>query len=256
MSRRLENRVILVTGSGRGIGAGLVRRFAREGARVVVNDLPEHEEQAAEVARAIEDEGGKALVCCADVSEPTSVQAMVNATIERFGRLDVLISNAALEVRGLLMDLSVEDWDRTMAVNLRAPFLCARAAHPHFKRQGGGKLIHLSSVSFFTGQAGFAPYVTSKGGLIGLTRALARELGPDGITVNCVAPGAVETEREIEKVGRVVLERALPGVLASQSLARRLTISDLEGAFVFLSSSESDFITGQTLIVDGGWVMH
>jgi 3-oxoacyl-[acyl-carrier protein] reductase len=256
MSTRLAGRVILVTGSGRGIGAGLVRRFAREGARVVVNDLPEYEAQTAEVARAIGLDGGEALAYCADVSDQASVQEMVEATLERFGRLDVLINNAALELRGSLMNLSLEDWDRTMAVNLRAPFLCAQAAYPHFKAQGAGKLIHLSSVSFFTGQAGFAPYVTSKGGLIGLTRALARELGPDGITVNCVAPGAVETEREPEKVGVEALERALPGVLASQSLARRLTVPDLQGAFVFLASSESDFITGQTLVVDGGWVMH
>jgi NAD(P)-dependent dehydrogenase (short-subunit alcohol dehydrogenase family) len=178
---------------------------------------------------------------------------MARRARDRFGRIDVLVNNAAYYygvVRRSFADISVEEWDRVMAVNVRGPWLCTRAVFPHMKEIGKGKIVNLASEVFFTGSNGFVHYVASKGGVIGLTRALAVELGPYGICVNAVAPGFTDTEasRTIADVTKYDTSKT--------PLKRLETPEDLVGTVAFLSSDDSDFITGQTILVDGGRAMH
>lgn len=252
---KLDGKVAIVTGSSRSIGAAIARRYAREGAKVVVNYRSQDELAAAVVAE-ITAAGGEAFAYRADVSAPSEVQAMVEATVRRYGTVDILVNNAGMDPRKPWTEITPEEWDRVMAVNVRSQFLCAQAVHPYMKRTGRGKIVNVSSVTFFTALAGFVHYVTSKAAIVGFTRALAREVGSDGITVNCITPGAVHTETELEEI-RPEDMPAIEAMLAkAQCFSRRELAADLEGAFVFFASADSDFITGQTLNVDGGWMMH
>lgn len=253
---RLKNKVAIVTGASRSIGASVAACYAREGAKVVVN-YRSHAELAEQVVQAIREQGGEAFACCADVSEEADVNAMVAETVRRYGTVDILVNNAAIDPRQSWETLSVADWDRVMAVNVRSQFLCAQAVFPCMKAQRYGKIINVSSVTFFTGQRGYVHYVASKGAIVGFTRALAREIGEHGISVNCITPGAIRTETEAEKVSPSATAEALEKRMAElQAVPRRGIAGDLEGAFLLFASEASDFITGQTLNVDGGWVMH
>jgi NAD(P)-dependent dehydrogenase (short-subunit alcohol dehydrogenase family) len=178
---------------------------------------------------------------------------MAEATIDAFGRIDILINNAAIYdgiKRKPFHEIDLGEWDLVMTVNVKGAFLATRAVFPHMKKQGYGKIVNLASEVFFTGSHGFAHYVASKGGIIGLTRALAIELGPHNICINCVAPGFTDTEasRGLADVSKYDTSRT--------PLRRLETPQDLTGAALFLASSESDFVTGQTLLVDGGKAMH
>jgi 3-oxoacyl-[acyl-carrier protein] reductase len=201
--------------------------------------------------------GGEAIAIRADVSLEEEVGLMVDETVKVFGGIDILVNNAAIDPRKLWYEISVKEWDMVMANNVRSQFICAKAVYPHMRKQKYGKIINVSSVTFFMGKTGYVHYVASKGAIIGFTRSLAREVGSDNITVNCITPGAVLTETEIEKVGSAAAQEEVGKTLLQlQAIPRRELADDIVGAFVFLASSDSDFTTGQTLNVDGGWMMH
>ncbi|GIP33288.1 SDR family NAD(P)-dependent oxidoreductase [Paenibacillus sp. J2TS4] len=252
---RLAERVAIITGSSRSIGAAVAKRYAREGAKVVIN-YRTHPELAEQVKENIVAAGGEAFAIQADVSREEDVHRMVEETVRRYGKIDILVNNAAMDPRKIWHEITTEEWDALMGVNVRSQFLCAKAVFPYMKAQSYGKIINVSSVTFFTGQKQFLHYVTSKGAIIGFTRALAREVGEDSITVNCITPGAVLTETEYEKVSLETIEESAVFLAKAQCFSRREVAADVEGAFVFLASSDSDFITGQTLNVDGGWMLH
>jgi 3-oxoacyl-[acyl-carrier protein] reductase len=252
---KLKNKVAIITGSSQSIGRTIALRFAKEGAKVVINYLS-HADLAHEAVKIIQDAGGDSFAYQADVSDEEQVAGMVRQTAETYGTIDILVNNAAIDPRKAWNEITVEEWDRVMAVNVRSQFICAKAVFPYMKKQGYGKIINVSSVTFHLGMKGYVHYVASKGAIIGFTRALAREVGGDHINVNCVTPGAVLTETELEKVGSQEAQEKATAMLKNvQSIPERMQASHIEGVFVFLASADSDFITGQTLNADGGWIM-
>src|SRR5574341_342811 len=244
---RLKDKVCIVTGGGLGIGRASSLGLSREGARVVVADIADPEP----VVKEIEARGGQALGVGCDVSREEDTQRLATMTLDRWGRIDVLVNNAA--VYGVLkrrpfVEIPVEEWDRVMAVNLRGLFLCARAVFPAMKAQGKGKIINISSGTFFKGIPFSLHYTTSKGGVVGFTRSLAHELGDYGIRVNAIAPGFTESG---ENMKNIIPELANAQVQA-RMIKRPQVPEDLVGTCVFLASDDSDFMTGQTILVDGG----
>jgi 3-oxoacyl-[acyl-carrier protein] reductase len=249
---RLKDRVAIVTGGAKGLGRTFALKLAEEGAKVMVVTRKDMD-NLQETVRQIEAAGGKASLFKADVAQEEETLAMAKATAERFGRIDILINNAAIYdgiKRRPFHEIDLVEWDLVMSVNVKGAFLATRAVFPWMKDQGYGKIINLASEVFFTGSHGFAHYVASKGGIIGLTRALAVELGPHNICINCVAPGFTDTaaSRGLADVSRYDISKT--------PLRRLESPDDLSGAVLFLASGESDFITGQTLLVDGGRAMH
>jgi NAD(P)-dependent dehydrogenase (short-subunit alcohol dehydrogenase family) len=252
---QLTDKVAIVTGAAQGIGRAYAYALASAGAQVVVADILPSTETAEEIVKG----GGVALDVPTDVSDKQSTQALAEATVERFGRIDILVNNAAVFVDVYpLRDfdrITVEEWDRVMAVNLRGTFLCCKAVVPHMRQQQYGRIINISSSVFWRGIPGFLHYATSKAGIIGLTRSMAHELGEDGITVNGIAPGYTQSEGVIrvqdEGIGQDPME-----VAAGQAIARPQVPEDLVGTVLFLASDASAFITGQTIVVDGGLAMH
>ena len=249
---RLKKKVVIVTGGAKGLGRAFALKMAQEGAGVMVvtrKDL----DNLKETVKQIEAKGGSAAFFQADVTNPADMKAMANKAMEQFGRIDILVNNAAVYdgiSRKSFMEIESDEWDLVMAVNVKGALLASQAVFPYMKDQGYGKIINLSSEVFFTGSHGFAHYVASKGGIIGLTRALAIELGPHNICINCLAPGFTDTEAS----------RGLANVkkydTSKTPLNRLEKPEDLTGAAVFLASAESDFMTGQTMLVDGGRAMH
>lgn len=242
----LADRVALVTGGGQGLGRAFARRLARDGARVAVAD------RNAAAARAVAAEiGTAALAVPVDVADEGAVATMVDAVATAFGGVDVLVNNAALfstlEMRPFER-IGVPEWDAVMAVNVRGPFLCARAVAPLMRRAGQGRIVNISSAAVLLGRPGYLHYVTSKAAVIGMTRSLATELGPDGVTVNAVLPGSTETE-----VPRAtVTPEQVARIVDRQAVKRRQVPDDLVGVVAFLAGPDSGFITGQCLNVDGG----
>jgi 3-oxoacyl-[acyl-carrier protein] reductase len=250
---RLQDKVAIVTGGSRGIGAAVCLGFAREGARVVVNYHRRADLAEGVVAR-IEAEGGRAVAVQGDVSRAKDVDRFVEAAHEAFGPVDIMVANAAHYPRTPWYQITEEEWDRVLAVNLKGALWCAQAVYPDMKARGYGKIITVTSVTVELGWGPYVHYVTSKTGLIGFTRAIAREAGKDGIRVNCVMPGAIRTEQEVADFPD---QEGLAAFLAQrQCLPRRGLPEDLVGAFVYLASPESDFVTGQVINVDGGWVHY
>jgi NAD(P)-dependent dehydrogenase (short-subunit alcohol dehydrogenase family) len=248
---RLEDKVVIVTGGGSGIGRAYSLGVAREGARVVVADIAD----AQATVKAIEAGGAQALGVACDVSREEDTLRLATETIARFGRIDVLVNNAAIYGtlrRRPFMDIPVEEWDRVMAVNLRGLFLCARAVFPAMKAQGKGKIINIASSTFFRGVPNYIHYTTSKGGVVGFTRSLARELGDAGIRVNAVAPGFTLSGANEANISAEQKEANI----RMRMLKRAEVPDDLVGTIVFLASDDSDFITGQTIAVDGGSIVH
>jgi 3-oxoacyl-[acyl-carrier protein] reductase len=248
----LREKVVIVTGGGHGIGKAYCLAFGRAGARVVAADIDRPAAEA--VARLVRQETEtEALGLGVDVAEEQSTWDMAQVVTERFGRIDVLVNNAAIFAtvpmnRGGIETIDPGEWDRMMAVNLRGAFLCVRAVLPLMRAQRSGKIINIASGTALSGSAGRIHYVTSKAGIIGFTRTLAREVGDDNIQVNCIAPGSTLSEEEpTEQVVRM-----RQSAVAARAIKRVQTPDDLVGTMLFLASPLSDFMTGQTLAVDGG----
>jgi 3-oxoacyl-[acyl-carrier protein] reductase len=248
----LSGKVAIVTGAGGALGAAIASGLAQAGASVVLADV---KTQAAETAASqIASEGGNALAIACDVSRSADVERLVQQTVDAFGGVDILINNAAIYPYRAWTEIVEEEWDRVFAVNIKGYFLCARAVYPSMKARGGGKIVNISSITFFLGQWGnLLDYVSSKGAIVGFTRALSREVGVDNINVNCIAPGAFPTDAEKihpDPEGYDAL------ILKNQAIQRRGRPEDIANAALFFASPMSDFITGQCLLVDGGWVTH
>ncbi len=252
---KLEEKVAIITGGGRGIGREYALRFSEEGARVVIADISI--ENAQKVADDIKAKGGDALAVHTDVSSPPSTLEMAQKTLARFGRIDILLNNAAIYY-GIGMrrwdSWAPEDWDRMYAVNVKGSWLCMKAAVPHMITGGKGKIINVSSNTTDTGLEALLPYTCSKGAIIALTRSMARALGRHNISVNCLSPGYTMSEASTDMPGKVegLDELATRG----RCFRRAQQPADLVGTAVFLASEDSDFGTGQTIVVDGGEVLH
>lgn len=268
MCNRLEGKVAIVTGAGSGIGRGIALAFAKEGAKVAVND--EHGDEATAVAEEVRAQGKEALAVEGDVSRNDHVEEMVRRALAAFGRIDVLVNNAGVcgeHVGTPLSDLTEEDWDRTYEVNLKAHFLTCRAVMPHMIEQKSGKIVNISSIAGKTGEPVIPHYSASKAGVVNFTQALARELAPHRINVNAVCPGLIWTPLW-ERMAKVVAEKAgLPSGVEPRAvfdgavqqtilMKTEQTAEDIAMTVVFLASNESDQITGQAINVDGGAELH
>ena len=246
----LKDKVALVTGAATGIGEGIARLFATEGARVFLLDRDTSKNEA--VAESILAASGFARAHTVDVCEPRAIAAAVDSAVQEFGCIDILVNNAGIFPRRRFVEMSESEWDHMQNVNVKSMFHTIQAVVPHMLARRTGKIVNVSSVTFHLGLPNMSHYISSKGGVIGLTRALAREFGGDGVYVNCITPGAIQTESEQHFVTADDIRK----FLESQCLQRRLTPLDIARTALFLSSELSDGLTGQTLNVDGGWVMH
>jgi 3-oxoacyl-[acyl-carrier protein] reductase len=251
---RLQDKVVIVTGGGVGIGKAYSLGVAKEGAKVVVADIQEAE--AKKVAADINSGGGQAMAVAVDVTSAEKTQAMAEAALKQYGRIDVLVNNAGLYSalkKKPFMEIDPDEWDRVMAVNLKGLFLCVKAVYPAMKQQRKGKIINISSGTALSGSPLFLHYVSSKAGVLGFTRALAREVGNDNICVNSIMPGLTISGSNQEGV-------TTPDQLADRRKRRCLQRdqypADLVGTVIFLSSNDSDFMTGQAISVDGGANMY
>jgi len=245
---RLEGRIALVTGSSRGIGAAIARRMALAGAKVALN-YNASVDSALEIKDSISATGGEAMIIAGDVSDEGQVSQTVKAVIGEFGRIDILVNNAGIHRDRLLMRMSSSDFDEVLQVNLRGAFLCTKYVMPHLIRQHYGRVINMSSVVGLTGNPGQANYAAAKAGLIGFTKAVAREVASRNVTVNAVAPGYIATgmvEDLTEEQQRQILERIPMG--------RFGTSEDVAETILFLSSAEAGYLTGQVLTIDGGLI--
>jgi NAD(P)-dependent dehydrogenase (short-subunit alcohol dehydrogenase family) len=244
----LTGAVVIVTGGARGVGASLAGRLLLAGARVVVADVTDQVDDAA-----LRD-SADVLVHRTDVADRESTKALAAATVERFGRIDALVNNAAI-YQGLggkksFTDIDVDEWDRVMAVNARGVWLMTAAVYPQMKQQGYGRIVNIASATVHSGVPFFAHYTASKGAVIAITRSIAKEIGRDGISVNAVAPGLIDNESSA-----TINDSSYFPVLAKQrAIPRSMVPDDLTGIVTFLCSPASGFISGQTIIVDGGTV--
>ncbi len=242
----LNGRVALVTGGSRGIGRAISRQLACSGAAVAVN-YHTSEKQAQSICKEIVDSGGKAIPVRGDVRLPEDTERMVQETVDGLGRLDILVNNAGYNRDTLILRMSLEDWDQVMELNLRAVFLCTKAALRPMMRQRWGRIINIGSVSGLAGNAGQANYAAAKSGLIGFTRAVAREMGSRNVTSNLIAPGLIITE-----LTKNIRQEIVDGVKQRLIIDRTGTPEDVAACVVFLASDDASYITGQIISVDGG----
>ena len=248
---RLAGRSAIVTGGAIGIGRHYSQALAEAGAQVVIADIVDGSDVAKEIAA--KDGGDAAISVTCDVSDESSVKRLVDRALERFGKIDILVNNAALFAQikpTRCIDLDVETWDKVMAVNVRGPFLMAKHVAPHMMARRYGKIINIGSGSASRGMPEMLHYVSSKGAILAFTRALCRELGDYGICVNTLAPGYTLSETALQNATHLEQSRAIS--IQRRAIKRDQYPQDLLGALVFLASSDSDFITGQTIAVDGG----
>ena len=255
MPHRLKGKVVIVTGGGHGIGKTYCEHLAQLGAKVLVAEL--FAQAGAEVAQQLTAQGYDAIAIQTDVTNRDSVNHMAATAVATFGTIDVLVNNAAIMAtvpmsRAGFDQLSIEEWDQMMAVNLKGTWLACCAVTPYMRKQGYGKIINTSSPTALRGAPGRIHYVTSKAGTIGFTKTLANELGADNICVNCIAPGNTLSEHNPSESTLELRHSAIQ----VRALKRLQVPADLVGAMLFFAGSESDFITGQTLVVDGGAHMH
>jgi NAD(P)-dependent dehydrogenase (short-subunit alcohol dehydrogenase family) len=246
MAGRLDGKVAFVTGGAQGIGFAYAQGLAKEGAKVVVNDILDCQGPANQ----LKEDGGEAIGIEGDITDPAAMEAAVKKTVDTFGSLDILLNNGALYAgieRGSMFDISLADWDRVLKVNIVGQVVVTKAAATQMKKQKSGKIINIASAVHDTGIPAFIHYTASKSAVIGMTRAMARELGPDGIVVNSVSPGYVD----ITSNDHLPKERHADNVKI-RCIKRNQVPEDLVGTILFLASSDSDFVAGQNIIVDGG----
>ncbi len=249
MDLGLTGRAALITGGGRGIGAAIARELAREGCDVALVDLDAFE-AADTVAREIRGSGRRALAIQADVTSLAAAEASVQAVVGEFGRLDILVCNAGITRDAVVWKLTEEAWDQVLAVNLKGSFAYCRAAAPVFRAQRSGRIVTIASINGLRGKAGQANYAASKAGMVALTKTVARELGPAGVTVNCVAPGMVRTGMA-ELLAPEIRDRAI----AETAVGRIAEPEDVAGMVAFLCSDRARHLTGTVIQVDGGQYM-
>ncbi|HTN72161.1 MAG TPA: SDR family oxidoreductase [Methylomirabilota bacterium] len=252
---RLQNKVAIITGAAHGIGKAYARKFAEEGAHVVIADIDASGGDA--VAKALIDSRLSAWARATDVRSFPSVEGLMRETKDKFGCIDILLNNAAIYVtqnlwKGPVEELALEEWNRVIEVNLKGVFLCCKAAIPIMKQQRSGKIINIASGTFFSGSGDMPHYTTAKGGVVALTRVIARQLGEWAINVNCMTPGSTMSE---ESVSEETLKRR-EGSMDKRCFKRIETPADIVGTALFLASADSDFMTGQLLVVEGGGIMH
>ena len=246
--KRFENKIVLVTGAGRGIGASIAKRFASEGAEVIVN-YSGNDEAAQKTVDEITAIGGQAQKYKCSVNDSESVKVMIDEIIKKFGRIDILVNNAGITKDGLMLRMTDEDFDRVIDVNLKGTFNCTKYVSKYMLKQKSGKIINISSVVGLSGNAGQINYSASKAGIIGITKSAAKELSSRGITVNAVAPGYVDTD-----MTKVLSDNIRNEILKNIPLQRMGNVEDISNCVAFLSSEDASYITGQVISVDGG--MH
>lgn len=254
MSGVLKDKVAIITGGGRGIGRAFALRFAEEGAKIFIPDISL--ERAESVVKEIKDKGGQAAAIHVDISDEASVQNMADGVIKAFGKVDILVNNAAIWF-GINAtpwnNWKGTDWDKMFSVNVKGTWLCCKAIAPLMAKQAKGKIINIASnVAKVPAARMYLPYACSKGAVYTLTHALARELGASGINVNAIGPGFTATEASLSQQDS---DQIFKFATSEQSMQRREQASDLVGTAVFLASADSDFISGQVIFVDGGTVM-
>jgi 3-oxoacyl-[acyl-carrier protein] reductase len=254
MSLKFEGRVAIVTGGGRGLGRAFALKFAEEGARLLLPDISLERAQA--VAEEIKTKGGEAVAMESDISDEASTRKIAERVIQQYGRVDILVNNAGIwyGIEAKPWDAStVAEWDHIFEVNVKGTWLCCKAIAPLMVKQSQGKIINIASHVIRVPDAQFfMPYALSKAAIYTFTQALARALGPSGINVNAIGPGLTATEASLAKEG---IDKVFENVVAAQSIKRRQEPEDVVGTTLFLASKESDFISGQLIIVDGGSVM-
>ena len=246
--KRFENKIVLVTGAGRGIGASIAKRFASEGAEVIVN-YSGNDEAAQKTVDEITATGGQAQKYKCSVNDSESVKVMIDEIIKEFGRIDILVNNAGITKDGLMLRMTDEDFDRVIDVNLKGTFNCTKYVSKYMLKQKSGKIINISSVVGLSGNAGQVNYSASKAGIIGITKSAAKELSSRGITVNAVAPGYVDTD-----MTKVLSDNIRNEILKNIPLQRMGNVEDISNCVAFLASEDASYITGQVISVDGS--MH
>lgn len=250
---RLAEKSAIVTGGAQGIGGEFCRALAAEGAAVAVWDIDPDDS----IAREIRDAGGKAIHCPTDLADEDSVRGAAEQSVAALGGIDILVNNGALFTqleRKAFDEIDVEEWDRVSSINIRGPWLCAKYCVPEMRKAGGGKIVNISSSRALKGKGYLLHYDASKAAILGITRSLARELGEDNICVNAIAPGLTMSDNVKKRTNWKGGGAA--ATVATRALKRDQQPHDLIGALLFLVSSDSDFVTGQTLVVDGGGVMN
>lgn len=243
--KRFENKIVLVTGAGRGIGASIAKRFASEGAEVIVN-YSGNDEAAQKTVDEITATGGQAQKYKCSVNDSESVKVMIDEIIKEFGRIDILVNNAGITKDGLMLRMTDEDFDRVIDVNLKGTFNCTKYVSKYMLKQKSGKIINISSVVGLSGNAGQVNYSASKAGIIGITKSAAKELSSRGITVNAVAPGYVDTD-----MTKVLSDNIRNEILKNIPLQRMGNVEDISNCVAFLASEDASYITGQVISVDG-----
>ena len=244
----IEKKIAIVTGGGGGIGGAIVRRFAREGAKLAVADIDP--ESAKTVASELTDQGTDAISIVADVTNKTSVGAMMQSAVDRWGSIDILVNVAGGAERKPVIEMTAADWDYVVDMNLKSAFLCSQAALPAMLKQRYGKIVNISSIYGFTGNATRSSYAAAKAGVAAFTKSLALEVVNDGINVNAVAPGRVTTPRVRNRYS----DEAWDAAVAQVPMGRAATPAEIASAVLFLASDENSYVTGQTIHINGAWL--
>jgi NAD(P)-dependent dehydrogenase (short-subunit alcohol dehydrogenase family) len=248
----LWNKIAIVTGGANGIGRIYCENLAREGAKLVIADVDfEGAQSLAEEINTISGDQ-RAVAVAVDVTSELETEAMARTANTAFGRIDILVNNAGVYPHTPFAEITLEEWRRVLSINLDSVFLCSKAVLPVMRTQGQGKIINVATDLVWVGLSGMVHYIAAKAGILGFTRSLAREVGPHGITVNAIAPGAVIPDVPLGELA----EKRVTAIINHQCIQRRLEANDLVGPLIFLASSDSDFISGQILTVDGGLTTH
>jgi len=246
---RLKDKIAVITGSGSGIGRAIALAFSREGAKTIIADWSK--ESGEETVEQIKKQGGEAVFVKTDVSKSSDIDKMVKTCLDNFGRVDILVNNAGIYRTYDLHEMSEEDWDKIIDINLKGVFLGSKKVIPGMIEQGKGKIINTASIAGLVGFAQSGAYCASKGGIIALTKEMALEYAPKKINVNCIAPGVIKTAMTKKMIADPATKKSLEGNTPYPRLGEP---EDIAQAAVYLASDESDFVNGEVLVVDGGWV--